>query len=87
MSPLDESGYTCPSCGQLVRRTHRRFLDRVASLIVPLRRYKCGNCGWNGVRVSAKSDWVQRPRVMMIRLALIILVFLASVWIAIHLRF
>ena len=85
--PPDESGYVCPRCGQAVRRTHRRFLDRVASLVVPLRRFKCRNCGWNGVRISSHSLWAQHPRVMLMRLVLIILVLLASVWVAIHLRF
>jgi predicted RNA-binding Zn-ribbon protein involved in translation (DUF1610 family) len=85
--PPEESGYTCPRCGQPVRRTHRLFLDRVASLAVPLRRFKCRNCGWTGLRISSHSLWVQHPRVMLMRVALIVLVLLAAVLIAVHLRF
>ncbi len=85
--PHEESSYLCPRCGQPVRRTHRRFLDRVASLVVPLRRFKCRNCGWNGLRISSHSLWVQRPRVILLRVALIVLVLSVAILIAMQLRF
>lgn len=43
----------CPRCGSDLRRIHRRFLDRLLSLFVPVRRYRCRNrdCWWCGLRV------------------------------------
>jgi hypothetical protein len=42
----------CPRCGSTLHRIHRRFLDRVLSLAVPVRRYHCDNreCHWRGLR-------------------------------------
>jgi hypothetical protein len=47
--------HECPQCrssgssGDLVR-VHRRFIDRVISLLRPLRRYRCRtmDCDWEG---------------------------------------
>jgi hypothetical protein len=46
---------TCPRCGGGLHRVHRRWHDRVVSLFVPVRRYRCGDrtCGWSGLRVAA----------------------------------
>lgn len=44
------SAKACPRCqGKLVRE-HRRLLDRLYSLVRPLKRYRCGNlaCQWEG---------------------------------------
>jgi hypothetical protein len=48
----------CPRCGEGLQRVHRRFPDRVISIFVPVRRYRCSNrnCGWMGVRVYTHSD-------------------------------
>jgi hypothetical protein len=45
---------TCPRCGGKLHRIHRRWRDRVVSLYVPVRRYRCGDpsCGWSGMRVE-----------------------------------
>ena len=42
---------TCPVCGGELRRTHRRWQDRLLSLLVPASRYRCKNeeCRWEGV--------------------------------------
>lgn len=43
----------CPRCGGELTRIHRRWLDRMLNLFVPLRRYRCKNneCTWQGLRV------------------------------------
>jgi hypothetical protein len=48
----------CPRCGGGVHRVHRRWGDRVVSLVVPVRRYRCSNkeCRWCGIRVAASRD-------------------------------
>ncbi len=40
----------CPLCGSSVERVHRRFLDRLLSLVRPIRRYRCKgfHCNWEG---------------------------------------
>jgi hypothetical protein len=45
----------CPHCGGELHRIHRHGLDRVASLFVPLARYRCKNseCQWQGLRVKS----------------------------------
>jgi hypothetical protein len=44
----------CPHCGGELHRIHRRGLDRLVSLYVPVRRYQCRNrdCHWQGLRVG-----------------------------------
>ena len=54
----------CPQCGHTLYRVHRRPLDRLASLFVPLRRYRCDECGWSGLHVSAHA---RQPREMLLR--------------------
>jgi hypothetical protein len=43
----------CPRCGSQLTRIHRRRVDRVLSMFVPVRRYQCKNheCAWRGRRV------------------------------------
>jgi hypothetical protein len=36
----------CPNCGAPADRVRRRTRDRVVSLIVPVRRYRCSMKGW-----------------------------------------
>lgn len=42
----------CPQCGTAIHRVHRRGLDRVVNVLVPVRRYRCDNreCRWSGLR-------------------------------------
>jgi hypothetical protein len=44
----------CPRCGGELHRIHRRWRDRLVSLYVPVRRFRCSerNCGWSGLRVA-----------------------------------
>jgi hypothetical protein len=48
------TGSTCPVCGSELRRTRRDWLDRLLSLLVPVRAYRCRNeeCRWKGLRVQ-----------------------------------
>jgi len=50
---------TCPRCGETVHRIHRRFVDHIASLLRPVRRYRCENpaCQWEG-----NLRWDRRAR-------------------------
>jgi len=44
----------CPLCGSGLHRIHRRRLDRVISLLIPVGRFLCKNpeCRWTGLRVT-----------------------------------
>jgi hypothetical protein len=46
--------HVCPICGGNLRRLHRRWRDRLLSLLVPVARYRCRDreCGWEGRRVK-----------------------------------
>jgi len=43
-------GLACPTCGSAVFRVSRRAVDLLASIFVPLRRYRCiaMKCAWEG---------------------------------------
>jgi predicted RNA-binding Zn-ribbon protein involved in translation (DUF1610 family) len=43
-------GTVCPKCGGSVQRIRRRWIDRLASAVVGLHRYRCHSlvCGWEG---------------------------------------
>ncbi len=45
---------TCPRCGGQIHRIHRKTLDRLICLYVPVRRYRCHDsaCRWHGLRVG-----------------------------------
>ena len=48
-------GRVCPKCNGPVRRVRRHFIDRLVSLITPVRRYRCHEkewgwgCDWEGI--------------------------------------
>ncbi len=44
----------CPKCDGPIHRIHRKPLDRLISVYVPVRRYRChqSECNWNGLRVG-----------------------------------
>jgi hypothetical protein len=48
------AGSTCPVCGADLRRSRRDRLDRLVSLLLPVRPYRCRNqeCRWQGLRVQ-----------------------------------
>jgi hypothetical protein len=45
----------CPRCGSDIHRVHRRTLDRLIGLYLPVRRYRCAysECRWRGLRVGS----------------------------------
>jgi hypothetical protein len=51
---------SCPSCGSTLEKRHRRLWGRIVSLIVPVRRYRCRSCEWNGWRVYIETDKLRR---------------------------
>ncbi len=46
------SAAACPVCGHGLRRLRRRPLD-IVTWFFPLRRFRCANCGWSGLRAKA----------------------------------
>jgi hypothetical protein len=51
----------CPCCGSSLRRSHRRLVDRLVSLVVAVRRYRCVVCGWRGTLRIQRVGTVRRP--------------------------
>lgn len=50
----------CPKCGGAVERVSRRWVDRLMSRLLPLRRYRCRSiaCKWEG---TLRNALVQLP--------------------------
>jgi rubredoxin len=48
------SARACPECGHSLRRERRRPGD-IATWFLPVRRYRCRNCGWAGLRAKPSS--------------------------------
>ncbi|MCX7192532.1 MAG: hypothetical protein NTY60_02740 [Proteobacteria bacterium] len=47
--PVSVAHRTCPNCkSTYLDRVQRRVIDRVVGIVVPLKRYHCGSCGWEG---------------------------------------
>lgn len=42
------SSCRCPLCNGHVTRIHRRLIDRIVSLVLPVQRYQCHDCQWQG---------------------------------------
>ena len=53
-----QTALRCPRCTGGVHRVHRRRGDRVVSLFIPVRRYRCSNkeCRWCGIRVAVSRN-------------------------------
>ena len=47
-------GLKCPKCKYNVSgyRIKRKLLDRLISKVIPVRRYHCYYCGWQGLLVK-----------------------------------
>ncbi|AFZ42387.1 hypothetical protein PCC7418_0145 [Halothece sp. PCC 7418] len=43
--------HDCPICDHKVHQRHRTSYQRLLSYIIPVRRYHCTHCGWEGIRV------------------------------------
>jgi len=46
----------CPVCQSRIHKRHRKKYQYFLSYIVPIRRYCCSNCGWDGLRVYNPSN-------------------------------
>jgi hypothetical protein len=51
----DDAGYdshvrACPRCNGSVYRIHRRVIDKLVCIFIPIRRYRChsDDCRWEG---------------------------------------
>jgi DNA-directed RNA polymerase subunit RPC12/RpoP len=44
--------YTCPRCKQDLERVSRTAFDKMIGVIVPIKRYKCMGCFWEGIRIA-----------------------------------
>lgn len=42
----------CPGCGDFASRVPRKLIDRLRSLIQPVKRYRCDYCDWRGIVAS-----------------------------------
>jgi hypothetical protein len=53
----------CPRCDGSIHRVHRHAVDRVISIFVSVRRYRCANdaCRWHGLRVGTGHGSGQAP--------------------------
>ena len=85
MSEQPRKDYPCPECGTEAHRSHRRPHERVIALIVPLRRYRCGQCGWSGLRLEWHRPRLQLEEGWAVRLVLILFFLLLTVAIAVWL--
>ena len=50
--PTSRSAYTCPQCGQDLTRTNKKLIDKVINYVVPIRRFKCYGCFWEGLKLD-----------------------------------
>lgn len=82
--------HTCPQCGQPIQRIHRWPLDRIASLVVPLRRYGCRQCGWSGLRAdpyARRLPQLQIKNVVQIVLIVLALLFIVAITVYLTMNF
>jgi DNA-directed RNA polymerase subunit RPC12/RpoP len=49
LSRMETLAQACPRCGFPLMRAPRHVLDRIISLIYPVRRYRCRGCPWEGL--------------------------------------
>ncbi|ERN42935.1 hypothetical protein KR51_00002390 [Rubidibacter lacunae KORDI 51-2] len=47
----------CPKCEGSIYKKHRHWEDRLINLVVPVRRYACKHCSWEGQRVYDSQGW------------------------------
>jgi hypothetical protein len=57
MSIAARATAVCPLCQIPILRVRRELGDRLLSLVVPVRRYRCASmvCGWEGLVASRRS--------------------------------
>lgn len=52
----------CPRCGVRVHKAHRRLRDRLVSVGHDVRRYRCKDCGWQGLLPQPRTVPRSRTR-------------------------
>ena len=64
------SGNRCPKCSDQLVRVRRRAIDRLLSLAVPVRRFRCSapNCGYEFLRTTATA--AAKPHAWLVKLGL-----------------
>lgn len=71
MTSLPKGKIVCPCCGELASRKRRSVLQRLISVIKPVKRYACFFCDWEGlvptVVAPAVSTDQERPSPQAIR--------------------
>lgn len=45
----------CPRCGNEMERISKRAIDKIINILVPVRRFKCYGCLWEGNRMSSEN--------------------------------
>lgn len=51
LQPKVKVEYTCPKCKRDLERINRTIIDKMIGIVVPVRRYKCMGCFWQGVKI------------------------------------
>ena len=78
----------CPRCRHSVSLTHRRGSDRLVALAVPVHRWKCGSCGWSGLRVDRHEVKAAKKRLTVVIVVLLAFVIgLALMWFLDYLKY
>lgn len=68
--------WNCPRCGGLrVDRIQRRLIDRLIGMFIPIRRFYCAACGWEGNLIVKRTFgvWLARNGPWLIVSVLIVL--------------
>src|SRR5450631_1792585 len=83
------SAPACPRCNGKVKKIHRRWPDRLLSVVHSVRRYRCRSeaCGWQGLRATPRassSRWADAALVPLgwIVAGVLALLLLAGLWLA-----
>jgi hypothetical protein len=56
-APKAKSSYQCPRCGRELERTSRNTIDKIINTVIPIRRYKCYGCFWEGIRLYRGTNY------------------------------
>jgi hypothetical protein len=74
----------CPRCGDDLIRVHRRGVDRLVDVVVPVRRYGCprSNCRYSALSVSPRrlAERIARSRTVLLVLAASVIALVLLRW-------
>ena len=56
VQPKVKVEYTCPKCKRDLERINRTTIDKIIGVIIPIRRYKCMGCFWEGVKIYYSNN-------------------------------